>query len=243
MSERKILCLHGWGGSADDFELAKLSQLRGKRVSLKAPFAVPLPEFNAFLRKLGVQEELIDMLADFDHWLVRVCVCALQLLSYPPSHTSLSPPAHTPRTHKLPHSSWLDPEAAQRVARATASADNRCVRVPLVRWRAALDALAAEWTRSGPFDAVAGFSQGAMLALLLLAAARAEPTRYACFRSIAALVLIGIRRRPWVRVVVVCICCSVFAMKLILVFCRSMLRLRPSARQTMTATTTRMSLW
>ena len=68
MTSPRIVCLHGWGGSADDFEVLKFHQLAGQKHFARAPLALPWPEFEAFLRRFKYDEQIISMLESMDHF-------------------------------------------------------------------------------------------------------------------------------------------------------------------------------
>jgi hypothetical protein len=95
---------YSWGGTADSFEMAKLSKLVGKACTnlirimclssfrLKlcvcvcvgvdfpcAEFDVPHEEFAAFLKSNGHPQEIIDMMKDFPHKTYeRLRICGVQ---------------------------------------------------------------------------------------------------------------------------------------------------------------------
>jgi pimeloyl-ACP methyl ester carboxylesterase len=96
----------------------------------------------------------------------------------------------------MPHMTWVDDALGSPLDTVLPLPGGEFqVRVPLLPWQRALDDLAALWTSDGPFTGVAGFSQGGWLAILLLAAARQLPERYACFASLRTAIVIAVPDR------------------------------------------------
>jgi pimeloyl-ACP methyl ester carboxylesterase len=96
----------------------------------------------------------------------------------------------------MPHMTWVDDALGSALDTVLPLPGGEFqVRVPLLPWQRALDDLAALWTSDGPFTGVAGFSQGGWLAILLLAAARQFPERYACFASLRTAIVIAVPDR------------------------------------------------
>lgn len=96
----------------------------------------------------------------------------------------------------MEHRTWLDDALGSPLESVVALDDGvRAIRVPLAPWQQSLDDLVQLWATDGPFDAVAGFSQGGWLAVLLLAAAAQFPARYGCFASLRAAVVVAVPDR------------------------------------------------